>query len=101
MHQHGWRDRPMIGTRARMGATCGGNANRNHRIQADEERNIATRVEAEAAERDQLTRCGFSTEEIVDLLEFVEGIIEVIDPRAVLALRKSWICSGSDAGTKA
>jgi len=40
----------------------------NHRIQADEERNIATRVEAEAAERDQLTRCGFSTEEIVDLL---------------------------------
>ncbi len=37
-------------------------------IQAEEERTLAMRVETDAAERDQLARCGFSTEEIVDLL---------------------------------
>ncbi len=40
----------------------------NQQIQAEEERNMATHVETDAAERDQLARCGFSTEEIVDLL---------------------------------
>jgi hypothetical protein len=37
-------------------------------IQAEEERNMAVRLEAGAAERDQLAQCGCSTEEIVALL---------------------------------
>jgi hypothetical protein len=36
-------------------------------IQAEEECNMAMRVEADAAERDQLAQWGFSTEEIVAL----------------------------------
>jgi hypothetical protein len=39
----------------------------NQQIQA-EERYMATHVETDVAEGDQLARCGFSTEEIVDLL---------------------------------
>jgi hypothetical protein len=37
-------------------------------IQAEEERNMAVRLEADAAERDRLAQCGCSTEEIVALL---------------------------------
>jgi hypothetical protein len=37
-------------------------------IQAEEERNMAVRLKADAAERDQLAQCGCSTEEIVALL---------------------------------
>ena len=40
----------------------------NQQIQAEQELNLATRVEADTAERDKLARCGFSTEEIVALL---------------------------------
>ena len=39
----------------------------NHQIQA-EERSMATHVETDAAERDQLAQCGLSIEEIVALL---------------------------------
>ena len=44
---------------------CGGDVNMNQQIQAEQELNMATRVEADTAERDKLARCGFSTEEIV------------------------------------
>jgi hypothetical protein len=37
-------------------------------IQAEAERNMVMRVETDAAERDQLAQCGFSTEEIVAFL---------------------------------
>ncbi len=39
----------------------------NQQIQAEEERNMAVRVETDVVERDQLARWGFSTEEIVAL----------------------------------
>ena len=39
----------------------------NQQIQAEEERNMAMRVETNAIERDQLAQWGFSTEEIVAL----------------------------------
>jgi len=37
-------------------------------IQAEEVRNMAMRMETDAAERDQLAQCGFSNEEIVAFL---------------------------------
>ena len=40
----------------------------NQQFQAEEERNMAMRVETDASERDQLAQCGFSNEEIVALL---------------------------------
>ena len=40
----------------------------NQQIQAEEERNMAVRVETDVVERDQLARWGFSTEEIVAFL---------------------------------
>ncbi|MFL5700051.1 MAG: hypothetical protein ACJ797_23475 [Ktedonobacteraceae bacterium] len=39
----------------------------DQQIQAEEERNMAVRVETDVVERDQLARWGFSTEEIVAL----------------------------------
>ena len=42
--------------------------NIKQQIQAEEERNMATHLEADAAERDQLAQCGFSNEEILALL---------------------------------
>jgi len=42
--------------------------NMHQPIQAEEERTMAMRVEADATERDQLAQWGFSAEEIVSLL---------------------------------
>jgi hypothetical protein len=40
----------------------------NQQIQAEQELNMATLVEADTAEWDKIAQCGFSTEEIVALL---------------------------------
>jgi hypothetical protein len=55
-------------TAGRRGLTEEEREDMKHQIQAEEEHNMAMRVETDAALRDQLAQCGCSTEEIMAFL---------------------------------